>query len=338
MHRWSTATIALLLAALCALPAQAQFQDVNSLDRLSQALQLATGNYADAYVQPVSDAFGAGMNSALFRTADSGGGLVPGVDIYVGVSVTGALMASSDRRFTPVDETVTINGQEILLDYSSGSVPSAFGSTETPDETVTLRYERNGQTVTETVPLPPGVVDTPVAPLIIPQVGVGTFFGTDVSLRYIPETRIRSYGTVGVFGLAVRHKVSRYLPASPVSISVQGAYNSIRLNDATLEGDVLDASGWAFNVHASKSVPVLPVTFYGGLQYETFNATYSYQFDPSQFGGPNVDPVTFELDQSSANSFRGLAGVTITLAVVRLNVDYALSANDVVTVGLGVQL
>jgi len=183
-----------------------------------------------------------------------------------------------------------------------------------------------------TAELPPGAVDTPVAPLIIPQAGVGTAFGTDVMVRYLPETRLKGYGTIGVFGIGVRHSLSQYIPMSPVDLAVQGVYNAISLKNQNVQGDVLDASGYAFNLQASKSLPVLPVTFYGGLQYETFTSEYAYEVD---LGG---EPLDVTLDQDATNSVRGLAGVSVTLAVVRLNVDYSLSANDVITVGLGVQI
>jgi len=340
----------LLIGLLNVAPAKAQFQDTNSLDDLSDALKGVTGDYADSYVQPVSDAFGAGMNSALFRTADAGGGIIPKIDIYVGVSVTGALMASSNRSFVPTDgEAINISNRTFLTEYTGGSAPTAFGSTNTPDAQVQFRDEQTGLLLREDptdptsapvrLTLPPGVVDTPVAPLIIPQVGAGTVFGTDVMLRYLPKTRLKSYGTIGVFGVGIRHSISQYIPMSPIDLAVQGVYNSVSLEDQNLEGDVLDASGYAVNLQASKSLPVLPVTFYGGVQYETFSAEYSYEFDPSSFNGSsNIDPVSFTLDQDATNSVRGLAGVSITLAVVRINADYSLSANDVVTVGLGVQI
>jgi hypothetical protein len=326
----------LLVAALgivSTAPVHAQFTDVNSLDELSGALEVVAGQYADNYAQPVSDAFGAGMNSAMFRTADAGGGIIPGVDIYLGVSVTGTLMASSNRSFIPQDETVMVDGRELRFDYSGTEVPTAFGSTNTPQATVDITDVNTG--ATQTVQLPPGVVDTPVAPLLIPQLGVGTVFGTDVMLRYLPRTRLKSYGTIGVFSIGIRHSISQYIPMSPVDLAVQGAYNSVSLEDKNLEGDVLDASGYAFNLQASKSLPVLPVTFYGGLQYETFDASYAYTYQPP---GGAVDPVSVTLDQEATNKFRGLAGVSITLALVRINADYSLSANDVVTLGIGVQI
>lgn len=336
-----TAFLAAILPLALAASAQAQFNDINpgDLDELGEALSVVGDQYADAYVQPVTDAFGAGMNAALFRTADGEGGLVPMVDVYVGVAFTGALMASSDKSFLPQDETVVVDGTEFDVNYVDGtggqpSVPTAFGSTNTPDGQILI--EQNGVEVAR-AQLPPGLADTPVAPLPIPQLGVGTLFGTDAQLRFLPKTRIKSYGTVSLFGVAMRHSISQYLPLSPVSIAVQGAWNQITLEDRTIEGDVLDASGWAANLQVSKSF--LVATLYGGLQYESFGVDYSYRFNPTGnglLGGGEPIPVT--VSQDASNTVRGLLGVTGNVGPVRINADYALSANDVLTLGLGVKL
>jgi hypothetical protein len=323
-------------------------QDLESLDELSAALQVMGDRYADLYVQPVTDAMGSGMNAGLFRTADVSGGILPGVDLYLGLSVSGALMASSDKAFSanfreeiegPLGETT----YTLRVEGDTESLPTAFGNTAPPKSRLVI--ESDGEKLGE-ARLPPGLVDTPVAPLLVPQAGIGSLFGTDVQVRYLPETRIYEYGTVGLFGIAVRHSISQYIPLSPLELSVQGAYNEMSLGTSTIStgtgevSDVLDASGWAVNLQASKGLPVLPVTFYGGLQYETFDVEYSYVFDPSSTEGGAFapGPVSLTLDQSAANQFRGIAGVSITLAIVRLNVDYALAANDAVTFGLGVKL
>ena len=351
MRRIATAVCALTLSLLLVAPtSSAQTpgsydpQDLEDLDNLSRALQVVGTEYANRYVQPVSDALGSGLNAGLFRTAEVGGGIFPLVDIYVGVSVSGALMAHSDKVF-PTDFQETLSGpggQQLTLRFQNpqGTAPTAFGNTEPPANQLIIEDEQGNEVSTT---LPPGLVDTPVAPLVIPQVGIGSLFGTDVQLRYLPETRLYKYGTVGLFGVAVRHSLSQYIPLSPLSLSVQGAWNRASMNTRSFNtsgslsfDEVIDASGWAFNVQASKSLPVLPVTFYGGLQYETFDVAYTYAFDPDQSGSFN--PITLEVDQDASNRFRGLAGVSLTLAVVRVNIDYALSANDAVTFGLGFKL
>ena len=361
MHRTVTRICLLLVFVLpLATTANAQLpedpknpQDLESLDELSAALQVMGDRYADLYTQPITDAMGSGMNAGLFRTAEVGGGILPGIDLYLGVSVSGALMASSDKAFSAnfreeIEGPLGEKTYTLRVEGDTESLPTAFGDTAPPDARLVI--ESDGKKLGEAL-LPPGLVDTPVAPLLVPQAGIGSLFGTDLQVRYLPETRIYEYGTVGLFGVAVRHSISQYIPLFPMSLSVQGAYNEMSLGTTTVAtkagdvSDVFDASGWAFNLQGSKSLPVLPVTFYGGLQYETFDVEYSYVFDPATSGGftsetesSTPDPLEISLDQSAANKFRGLAGVSVTLAMVRLNVDYALAANDAITFGLGVKL
>jgi len=355
MRRIATRVCLLLLFVLpLATAAHAQFnpenpQDLESLDELSTALQVMGDRYADLYAQPITDAMGSGMNAGLFRTAEVGGGLLPGIDLYLGVSVSGALMASSDKAF-PADFEQSFEGPQgreytLRVDGQAESLPTAFGDTSPPDARLVIEDAQTGVQVGRAL-LPPGLVDTPLAPLLVPQAGIGSVLGTDLQVRYLPEMRLYQYGTVGLFGVAVRHSISQYIPLFPMSLSVQGAYNQMSLGTETLQtgagevSDVFDASGWAFNLQGSKSLPALPVTFYGGLQYENFDVEYSYVFDPANTeNGAFVDgPVEVNLNQSAANKFRGLAGVSVTLAMVRFNVDYALAANDAITFGLGVKL
>jgi len=136
---------------------------------------------------------------------------------------------------------------------------------------------------------------------------------------------------VGLFGLSVRHSLSQYIPLSPVSIAVQGTYQTLSLSGEQ-QDDIVDASGWALNAQVSKSVPVAPITFYGGLQYEQFGVDVDYTFQSS------AGTAQIQFEQDAQNSVRALAGVSVTLAVVQLNVDYAVGANNVVTAGLGITL
>ncbi|MFO8098247.1 MAG: DUF6588 family protein [Salinibacter sp.] len=299
-------------------------------DDLGEALGSIGTTYADNYTQPVTDALGAGMNAGLFRTAKVGDlGLVPGVDIYVGVSAMGAFTGGSSDAFRLENDEVQANGRTLIVEYPNTDLPTAFGENESPG-TATVIDKETDQQVDE-VSLPPSLLNTSIAPLAIPQVGVGSVLGTDAQLRYLPETDISNYGSVSLVGLSVRHSISQYIPLSPVALAVQGSWQSLTVSGTDQDG-VVDAGGWALNAQASKSLPVAPVTVYGGLQYEQFGVDVDYTFQSS------AGTSEIQLDQDAANSVRALAGVSVTLAIFQLNVDYALSANNTVSAGLGVAL
>lgn len=359
-RRCYASLFALLVFALAVAPADAQVQDPRdidpqSLDELSRALQFVGETYADKYTQPITDAFGGGMHAGLFKTAAVGDGFLPGLpfNVYLGVSATGTLMAASDKRFTPptdrVTTTITQNGQQVdrtLLIQVQGSqtAPAAFGSTDTPDGDLVV-IDEDTRTEIARADLPPGLVDTPVAPLLIPELAVGSILGTDAQLRYLPKTRFKSYGTVGLLGVAVRHSLSQYIPLSPLSIAVQGSWQQLSLDVKSPEGvssddvgNIFDASGWAVNLQASKSLPIAPLTFYGGVQYEKFNVEYNYVFEPTGSGSLSGGPIGVSLDQTAANNVRGIVGFRLTAAFLQFNADYALASNDVFTFGMGVRL
>lgn len=336
------------LALLWAVPLQAQ----NGLDELPSALESLGEEYANGYVQPVSDAFGATVNAGLFRTADVSEGVLPGlpVDVYLGVSASGALLGSAKTSFSPpLSETITRefteDGRDVLVEttvsvFGTENVPNVLGDTN-PSQQLTISTRRIADGVleeseTRSVTVPPGLVDSDVAPLLVPQLGVGSFAGTDVLFRYLPDTDLTyagsTFGTVGLTGLAVRHDIDQWIPAAlPLSLATQVAWNQLSMSRQ--DEEIFNASGWALNVQASKGLPIAPVVVYGGLQVERFTADYSYTLVT-----PAGDDLSLSFSQRASNTVRALAGVSVTLAVVRLNVDYAAAnGNNVVTTGLGVR-
>ncbi|MEF8817136.1 MAG: DUF6588 family protein [Salinibacter sp.] len=319
----------IVLTVLIVPPAQAQ-------DELGDALNSIGQQYADSYTQPVTDALGANLNAGLFRTAEVGGeGIIPGIDVYVGVAGMGALTSGSAESFRLSDEVIeTEGGRQLRIEYPDADLPTAFGENESPGS-ADIIDEQTGMQVDQ-VPLPSSLIDTPIAPLAIPQIGAGTVLGTDAQVRFLPETSISDYGSVSLFGLSVRHSLSQYIPLSPVNLAVQGTWQSLSLSGSdgsTNPGEIVDASGWALNAQVSKSVPVAPITFYGGLQYEQFGVDVGYTFQ-----APDGSTSTVSLDQDASNNVRALAGVSVTLALIQLNVDYALASNNTVSAGLGITL
>jgi len=344
MRRLTRFFTAFFLAGVLFLPLSAQAQQgLDDLSDLGNALRTISEGYADNYVQPITNTFGAGTNSALFRGADVGNSLIPGfpINVYVGVSVPGTFTSSMEESFRPFGGGQEPFGDGFTVEYTgSGEVPTVLGETKPPGGDLVVR-DGTGNEVAR-APAPQGLIDTPIAPLVIPQAGVGSVAGTDVQLRYFPKSELSlagsSYGSVGVLGLAVRHDLDQWVPAPlPFNVAVQGAWNQFSLENELGPGDaqeVLDASGWAVNLQASKGLPLAPITFYGGLQYETFDVDYNYTFPLEN----NPDP-EISLSQTAANNVRGLVGVTFTAAVIRINADYAIGdAHNILTAGFGVRL
>ena len=318
----------LLGFALLAFPAQGQ-------DDLGAALEAVGGQYAKGYTQPVTDALGANLNAGLFRTAEVGDeGVIPVIDVYVGVAAMGALTRGSSRSFAPQDETVTTEGGRTLqIDYEPDRVPTALGEETSPGEAIIS--DQNPTTPNETATLPRGLLNTSIAPLAVPQVGVGTVFGTDAQARYLPETTIRGYASVSLIGLSVRHSLSQHVPDAPLNVAVQGTWQSLALSgsgESRNAGEILDASGWALSAQASKDIPVLPITFYGGVQYEQFGVEVNYTFKA------NGETSTISFAQGATGNVRALAGARVTLALIELNVDYALGSVNTVSAGVGLAL
>ncbi len=331
VHRALASLLAFTL--LAAVPAHAQ-----DSDELADALSRIGQQYATNYTRPVTDALGADMNAGLFRTAEfSDTGLLPGIDVYVGASVMGALTAGSPKSFQMANDEVEINTggsvRTLRIEYPNTDLPTAFSENESPGTADIIDQET--ETKVGEVTLPGSLINTPIAPLVVPQVGVGTVLGTDAQLRYLPETSFNDYGTVALIGVSVRHSLSQYIPLSPINVAVQGSWQRLSLSGregSRNPGKIVDASGWALNAQASKDVPVLPLTFYGGVQYEKFGVDVNYTFSA------NGQTATFTYEQDAANNVRALAGVSFSLAILKFNVDYALSSNNTVSAGVGLTL
>lgn len=349
MHRRIlTFAVACWISMAALVPAaQAQYDDFSDLSDLRRTLQFMGEGYASGYVQPLTDAFGADMHGGLFRTADTDDGFLPllPINIYVGINVSGVPTSSLDKTFVPPAQETLSDGTTIT--FNGDRAPTVFGDTDPPDrDEVSFTVTDPDDGSTEEFGVPPGLLDTPIAPLVMPQLGIGTVFGTDAQIRYFPKSELSagggSYGEVSLFGLAVRHDLNQWIPVPlPLNLAVQGSYTQFALEndlevDTRVESqEVVSASGWAVNLHASRGIPVLPLTLYGGLQYERFEMDYSYTFNPLG----TDEPVGIDISQTAANKTRALAGLSFTVAIFRLNADYAIgSANNVLTTAVGLRL
>lgn len=297
---------------------------------LTSTLAQVGSEYGKAYVAPAVDAFGMDMNSGFFHGASMSGLLPLGLHLYVGVQVGTALIQSSDKSFNA-------SYADTLYDPILGKQPATFTVTNAP--TIYGGSDKGKAVITPTNPLYPtdslstigGLINASIVPLPIPQVGIGSLFGTDVMVRYLPQIKLSDYGKVQLFGVAVRHSISQYIPLVPIDIAVQVGFQSLSVTDSS-GGDLMKASTFAANLEVSKTF--LMLTLYGGLQMESSSVDVKYTYNPGQ----NFQPVNVSFSLKGKNKFRALAGLSFSLGPVLINGDYSIGSMSAVTLGLGIAI
>ncbi|OGU48587.1 MAG: hypothetical protein A2000_12500, partial [Ignavibacteria bacterium GWB2_36_8] len=197
------------------------------------------------YAKPFGTSLGMAFNSASYHSAK--------VADFFGFSLSFKgmliLIPDDEKTFTPsLPEGYTAD-QPAQTIYGSNHSTSYYG----PD----------GYRI-----YPPGI-DQSSLPAVLPQISA-SFMGSEVMIRYLPSISLGDDEDLSMFGIGLKHNISRYIPLSPVDISVQFLYNNLKITG------VMDITAYAFNAHASRSFGLL--TLYGGLQYEssTFDLDYTF--------------------------------------------------------------
>ena len=285
----------------------------------------------DAYLAPGVTGFQDGLNTGWGGSAT----VHEQFGAYLHVIATLTRVPDDDRTFTidPADlERFTLENRAI------GASPTLAGDEDVP--TYVLRLP-SGETVE--MPEGSGVSYVPV-PLIEAGVGVGR--GTDLMLRLVPPTNIEDYGELSLLGVGLKHRLNPWLPGGdglPVDLAASVQYTRFRLNAGLDEEDEQDLDGdtdaWSVNLLVGRRLPVVSV--YGGVGLETSSTTLalvgSYDVEDETGTVRSVeDPleVTFGPD----TTLRGLVGLQVRAAVLRLFVEGTRSTYPSVTAGLGIDI
>jgi len=319
--------IVLTISSLLVLSSLANAQD------LGGTLGKVAGPYGQAYVTPAVNAIGMDLNSGLFHTANVGGALPFGLKLYIGVQVGGAFVPSSDKSFNlGYNDSVYVPTYGRVASHDTViNAPTVFGSSDKGIMTETYTDPLTHLTVTREDSTIAGLKSLSIAPLPIPQVGLGSLFGTDVMVRYLPPIKISNYGKVQLFGWGLRHSISQYIPLIPIDIAVQLGFQNLSVKD-TAGNNVFKLSTFAANLEVSKTLAIL--TIYGGLQMESSKVDINYSFTPP--GTSQPVPISFSLN--GKNKFRALLGLDLGLGPLTINGDYSVGAVNAVNAGLGVTI
>lgn len=339
--------------AVSALLVLLSFAGAASAQDLSGILSKVGSQYAKGYLSPAANAFGTDLNSGLFHSAGMGGILPFGLHLYVGVQVPTAIIPSSDQTFSmSYMDTVTfqrtigsnIYDIKVPATFTVNNAPTVFGDKNTTgqatfnvqkDTSITIGSVTQNFTLDSTASIPtiPGWTKLALAPVPIPQIGLGSIMGTDVLIRFLPKIKISSYGSLQLLGFGIRHSISQYIPLIPVDVAVQLGWQNFSIYDSS-GAKVLKESAFAANLEVSKTFAI--VTIYGGLQVESSSMDVNYSFTPPATNAiPNPQTVPISFSMKGKNNFRALVGLNFGLGPLTINADYSLGAVNAVTAGIG---
>ncbi|WP_020533779.1 DUF6588 family protein [Flexithrix dorotheae] len=261
-----------------------------------------SGKNGTGYMQPLSDAFGANMNSGLFRDAKV---KKSGFQMYLGLVTTTALISNNSKTFSAETEDGFTPSQTV-------TAPTIFGSTNV--------VVAKGDEGTETYF--PGGLGMDIMPVAFPQLSIGSILGTEATVRFYAFDVSEDLGKLNMLGLGARHSISQYLTETfPIDLAVGYYWNSFSV------GNIVDAKSNFISLQGSYETGVL--TVYSGLGLGSSKMDLEYTTD--QTG----EEETISLALETKNKPKFTLGLGLNLGVFRLNADYNLGVENVFSAGLG---
>ena len=290
--------------ALCVIVCAFAISLASAQTELEKALQQYNAETVTGYIQPVADLFGADMHAGYYHNAwiaESGFGL--GFDIIVMGSVVQdaqkSYIANTPPGFTPTTfKTATIFGAK-----GTSILNSIFPG---------LEYKGSD-----------GIVNTSIFPLAVPQLRIGSLYGSDLTLRFItiPAIGDNKFPVITLWGVGIRHSISQYIHECPLDLAAGVYFNSFTV------GDLMDFKGFAVNAQASKSIKIL--ILYGGIAYESSKMNLKYKStDPTA-------PAGVDITLTGANNFRFTVGVGLSLGILKIFADANFGSVTNYSAGIG---
>lgn len=264
---------------------------------------------ARRYLQPLVDAIGTDLNASLFHSAN-----IPRVGLYatVEIAVVCVLFGEDDRTFIATTEEGFSPQQKVR-------VPTIVGSgtaVEVEGDNGTSHYFTGGLELNSFA-------------LPIPQLRIGSIFGTEALFRYFAlNSGGDDLGDFKYFGFGLRHDISNYLPVLPIGLSAGFFWQDLGLGKSGGGKDLISSTATSFGVCASRRIGsrFLFIEPYAGFSIDSFSTDVSYESDEEEI----------DLDFGTTSTPRITIGVAGRLGILTAYTDYNLAKQKSFSLGLGI--
>ncbi len=271
---------------------------------LETSLERYTGKNAGGYIQPLVTAFGANLNSGIYRNAH-----VPRKGLHIHFSLNAMMSIFSDEQRTFLAST-----EGLFQPPQQVETPTVVGDGEGAQVIGT------GGTIFQF----PGGYDLESFITASPMISISGMAGLELSARYFATKINEDIGNLSLYGFGLRHNINQYIPLFPVDMAAGIFYNNFKV------GDIIEAK--AFIIHAEVSKSFLLFDLYTGIGYESSKANINYTFDA--FGQTQE----ISLDVRGENKFRTTVGLGFNLLIFHINADYNIGYQKLFNVGVSIGL
>lgn len=320
----------------------------------------------EQYLTPYANSFGADLNAGWYNSAKPH--KLGGFDLTLTVNTAWA--PSTARTF----DAALLNLDGTLVGNSV--TPTVAGKLLSTPPKIQYFADYNGTPVKLAEYTLPKGTGINFIPLPMAQLTIGLPFGTDVSVRYLPDLPLGNAGTIGLWGVGGKHSIIQHIPALKklpiIDISAQGGYTrmttftNITYNPAKIGSYVVDlttdptlwndqrielvASAWTANLIFSETLPI--ISFYQGIGYSSSTVDLglygNYPFPRLATSGSNAgdvvvedsdvmkDPKELQFEMQNNKDLRLNAGFRIKLGVLTFQFDYTKANYSVFTTGIGI--
>ena len=258
------------------------------------------------YIQPLVNGLAVSMNRGWYQNGDIP---VLGLRLRLTVSAMIAPVPDDDRTFTATTEgvfspTQTAEAPTIVGSENSTSVGGSGGTLYTF----------------------PGGLNLSATGFAVPQLTIGSFLGTEVTIRYlVVELGDTEMGDLKIQGYGLRHSISQYIPLFPIDVSFGVFYQNIDVGDELLKFTALH-----YGVQASRGFG--PLLIYGGAGFDNSTANIKYLFDDG------VNTTTLEYELKGDDGIEITAGLGLNLFLIRFHGDVTFGIRTVFTAGVSIGL
>jgi hypothetical protein len=326
--------------------------------QIDESLPDLAKDAAKKYVAPLVSGLGAGLNSGWVT-------YVPRPDLFgfnfnLRIVTTGVFFKEADKSFSTngnfrfnrdeasyltqdlnVNETVkqAVIDQILSQDFNVGiEGPTIVGN---KNDHIKVNFGEHTFTVNnQNIVVPSQTVETNIngilddlsfMPLAGPQLTVGTFLGSQVSVRYLPWFELNSeIGKFSCLGFGIMHNPGVWFP-NPLPLDIGLGF----FTQTMKAGDYLKATATQVSIFAGKTIgpSMLSISPYAGISWERSSISVDYKHTFETPAGPTTQEISFDMKGDKSVSFT--VGGTLKISFVSLNVDFSLATYNIFSAGVG---